>query len=229
MAGGLERLDAPVPDGGAVAVLEGVGVQHHDPHRFDVTYHADMDLRSWIVRDLESLRARLYNGVLALIPPDRMAERVDGGGIAPVYVVWHAARHQDLAVNGVLRGTDEVVARWLDRVGVDGESWRGLAEAEDLDLVPRLDPEAVGSYCLAVIDETIAWTTDGDLGVLDSLPDSAAALRRIGAPPDRFDWLYSMWDGKPGHFFLAWEATGHGYNHLGELISIRNRMGLSPF
>ena len=38
-----------------------------------------------------------------------------------------------------------------------------------------------------------------------------------------------MWDGKPAAWFLQWSAVGHGINHLGELVSIRNRMGLSPF
>ena len=158
-----------------------------------------------------------------------MAERVDGGGIAPVYVAWHAARHHDVAVNGVLREADEVLDAWTSRVGLSDDPWRGLAEAEDLDLVPKLDPEAVGEYYLAVIDETLRWAADGDLGVLDTEPDSSRALERIGTPRDRFDWLYSMWDGKPAVFFLAWEATAHGYNHMGELVSIRNRMGLSPF
>ncbi len=54
-------------------------------------------------------------------------------------------------------------------------------------------------------------------------------LRELGVPEDRFDWLYGMWRGKPASFFLSWQAVGHGYNHLGELVSIRNRMGLSPF
>ncbi len=188
-----------------------------------------MDLRSWITADLESLSNRLTNGVLTIIPPDRMAERVDGGGIAPVYALWHAARHQDLAVNGVLRGTDEVLTNWGVRTGASIDTWRGLAEAEDLDLVPQLDPQAVGDYYLAVINETLQWVTDGDLSVLDTTPDSGAALQLIGTPTDRFDWLYSMWAGKPGQFFLAWEAIGHGYNHLGELVTVRNRMGLSPF
>lgn len=188
-----------------------------------------MDLRTWITTDLESLRNRLANGALTVIPPERMAERIDDGGNAPVYVAWHAARHQDVAVNGVLRETDEVLDDWMSRVGLSGDTWRGLAEAEDLDLVLELDPEAVAGYYLAVIDETLKWVADGDLGVLDIQPDSSAALERIGTPRDRFDWLYSMWEGKPAVFFLAWEATGHGYNHLGELVSIRNRMGLSPF
>lgn len=188
-----------------------------------------MDLRRWIASDLESLRNRLANGVLAKIPPERMTERVDDGGIAPVYIVWHAARHQDVAVNGVLRTTAEVLDGWSARVGLSGDSWRGLAEAEDLDLVPQLDPVAVGDYYLAVLDETARWVAEADLDVIESSPETAGALERIGTPPDRFDWLYSMWDAKPGVFFLGWEAIGHGYNHLGELISIRNRMGLSPF
>ena len=26
-----------------------------------------------------------------------------------------------------------------------------------------------------------------------------------------------------------WEAVGHELNHLGEMVAVRNRMGLSPF
>ena len=188
-----------------------------------------MDLRTWITGDLTSLRNRLDGSVLNILPADRMADEIDGGGIAPIYVLWHMTRHHDVAVNGVLRTVDPVLDRWADAVGLDGDPWRGLAEAQDTDLVSLLDPEAVAAYTLDVIDETTGWMDGGDLGVLDSVPDSAAALERIGTPSDRFDWLYDMWDGKPGSFFLAWEAVGHGYNHLGELISLRNRLGLSPF
>ena len=83
-----------------------------------------MELREWIAADLGSLWMRLSNGVISLMPPERMAERVDGGGIAPVYVLWHAARHQDVAVNGVLRGTTPVLDQWADRVGIDGDKVR---------------------------------------------------------------------------------------------------------
>jgi len=188
-----------------------------------------MDLRTWIISDLDSLGNRLANGILSVIPSERMTERVDGGGIAPVYMVWHTARHHDVAVNGVLRGVSPVLDDWADRVGLDGDTWRGLAEAEDLELVSRLDPEAVSGYLMAVIESTRSWVTEGNLSVLDTTPDSSAALSRIDTPADRFDWLYGMWSGKPGLFYLAWEAIGHGYNHLGELTAARNRLGLSPF
>jgi hypothetical protein len=189
-----------------------------------------VDLRAWILGDLRSLRDRLAGGVLDLVPPSRWTERVDGGGVAPAYVVWHLARHHDVAVNGVIRGADEVVHAWTDRLGVAADLWRGLAEGEDQDLVTSLDPEAVGRYALAVIEATAGWVDQtASLPDLDAVPDSGGALRRLGTPEERYGWLYAMWDGKPGAFFLGWEAIGHGVTHLGELVSIRNRMGLSPF
>jgi len=188
-----------------------------------------MDLREWIISDLTSLRARLDGGVLSRIRPERRSERVDGGGIAPVYVLWHLARHHDVAVNNVIRCGDAVVDSWTGHLGITEDLWRGLAEGEDSDLVDMLNPEAVGDYTLAVIDYSAAWIAASGLPDMAEVPDSSAALDGLGVPQDRFDWLYSMWNGKTVAWFLQWSAIGHGINHLGELISIRNRMGLSPF
>jgi len=190
-----------------------------------------VDLQSWIIGDLRGLRSRIDGGVLTLMPAERRRERIDGGGIAPVYVLWHLARHHDVAVNGVLRGRGDaaVVNAWCDRIGIGERLWRGLSEAEDTDLVDVLDPDAVGAYALDVIAATADWLDNDGLPPLDSRPDAASALQAIGTPTDRFGWLYAMWDQKPAGWFLQWSAVGHGYNHLGELISIRNRMGLSPF
>jgi len=111
-----------------------------------------------------------------------------------------------------------------------GDAFReGLAEGEDADLVDVLDPEAVGGYALAVCDATAAWLDEAGLPAMNARPETAGPLEAIGTPADRFDWLYAMWDGKPASWFLQWSAVGHGINHLGELVSIRNRMGLSPF
>lgn len=192
-------------------------------------YACAVDLRSWILADLRSLRDRLHGGVLSIVPHDRRAERVDGGGIAPTYILWHLTRHHDVAVNRIVRRTDEIVESWTDRLGVSSDLWRGLAEGEDDVVVDLLDPAAVDGYALAVIDATAEWVDEADLGTLDDHPDTDAALRALGAPDDRFGWLYAMWQGKPASFFVSWEAIGHSVNHLGELVSIRNRMGLSPF
>ena len=188
-----------------------------------------MNIKAWILDDLRSLHAKLEGGVLRLMPAERLGERVDGGGIAPTYILWHLARHHDVAVNGVLRKSGGVVNSWTDRLGVDTDLWRGLAESEDQDLVEELNPEAVGGYALAVVSSTASWLDDNDLPRLDEIPDSASPLEDLGAPKDRFEWLYSMWEGQSSAWFLRWTAIGHGFNHLGELVSIRNRMGLCPF
>ena len=187
-----------------------------------------MDLRTWILDDLHSLRARLDGAVLDVVPHDRRGDRV-GGGISTTYVLWHLARHHDLAVNRVLRDRDELVEAWTPRLGVSHDLWRGLAEAEDVDLVAQLDHEAVDGYVLAVLDGTAAWLADAALSRLDRPVHAEPALHALGVPRDRFDWLYAMWEGRPAAFFVSWEAIGHGVSHLGELIATRNRMGLSPF
>lgn len=188
-----------------------------------------MDVRAWIIDDLRSLHVKLDGGVLRLVPAERLRERADGGGIAPAYILWHLARHHDAAVNGVLRRAEGVVDSWTDRIGVRTDLWRGLAESEDQGLVEELNPEAVGEYALAVISSTASWLERDDLPRLEETPDSASALQTLGVPEDRFDWLYSMWEGQSAAWFLRWTAIGHGFNHLGELVSIRNRMGLCPF
>lgn len=188
-----------------------------------------MELSDWIGGEVASLRQRAEGGFIDVVPVERWREHVDGGGIAPVYVLWHTARHHDLAINAVLRRRPAVLDDWMDRVGIAADTWRGLAEGQDHELVDQLDPHEVGRYFLAVLDESLAWLAGHPPIDPQAVPDAQGALTEIQAPVDRFSWLYDMWAGKPVQFFVGWEAVGHGFNHLGELTSIRNRMGLSPF
>ena len=50
-----------------------------------------------------------------------------------------------------------------------------------------------------------------------------------GLDEAEFPWLYGMWRDKPIWWFVQWPVLGHGNAHVGEGISVRNRMGLSPF
>lgn len=187
-------------------------------------------LRHWILDEVRSARARLAGGVIDTIPPDEFAVLADGGGVPAGYALWHLARHHDVAVNGVLRGRDQIVVDHLDDLGVTDRLYRGLAEGADTDLVTVLSPTAIGAYALATIDATIDWiASDALLSDLDEIPDSGAALAALGTPEDTFEWLYQMWEGKPRRWFLSWSAIGHVVTHTGELVSIRNRLGHSPF
>lgn len=187
-------------------------------------------VRDWVKADIASALSRLTGGVLDLIPSDRMREQVDGGGIPPIYVLWHMTRHHDVAINGVLRGVDEVVHDHTDSLGVTTDLWRGLSEGADLDLVEVLNPEAVGRYATATLDNTLDWLDSGaTLSRLEEVPEAGSVLETLGTPRDSFGWLYNMWEGKTRQWFLSWEGHGHIVTHTGELVSIRNRMGLSPF
>jgi hypothetical protein len=187
-----------------------------------------VDLQQWITDELADVRSRLADQVLAMVPPERRSEK-PGGGNSIGWAVFHVARHADLAVRGVLRHDEPLLASWRDRLGAGGlPAGSGLAEAED-PAAGGLDQAAVAAYLDDVIVDAAAWAgrvRDNDL----SRPaDAATALVAAGVPEEAYGWLYRMWAGQPASFFLRWEAIGHAVNHLGEMVATRNRMGLSPF
>jgi hypothetical protein len=115
-------------------------------------------------------------------------------------------------------------------VGADGLApGTGLSESEDRDAADVLDPDAVAGYHRAVHEETARWLAEVDLGELERVPDASARLTAAGVTEGSYPWLHRMWDAKPVAFHVSWEDVGHGLNHLGELVAIRNMLGLSPF
>ena len=189
-----------------------------------------MDLRDWIMTDHRLLSSRLADQVLAHVPTVRQPERADGGGSSITFLLWHIARHHDLAVNAVVRGIDPLLAAWQERVGCHGMApGMALAEAEDRAITEQLDPEGVVGYHEAVGAATAAWLAELDLATLDDVPDAAGVLAGAGVSEAEFPWLHRMWEAKPVSWYISWEAIGHGITHVGEMVSIRNRLGLSPF
>ena len=49
-----------------------------------------------------------------------------------------------------------------------------------------------------------------------------------GVAYDDAPWLYAMWDGKPAAWFVRWELIGHAQGHVGEMVSVRDRLGFRP-
>jgi hypothetical protein len=187
-----------------------------------------MDLRRWIDDELALVADRMTTQVLDLVPAERRSEPIDGGS-SITFLMWHIARHHDLAVNAALLGRPQVLEDHRAVAAGSVPVWAGLAEAEDRDLTAALDPTAVTGYHAAVIDSTRAWLATAELDILDELVDAPAALAAVGVDEADFLWLHRMWSAKTGAFFVQWEAVGHQVNHLGEMVAVRNRMGLSPF
>jgi hypothetical protein len=171
-----------------------------------------MDLRTWLLAELDDTAGRLERQVLARVPVERRGER-PGGGNSITWSTFHLARHGDLAL-AVLRAGEP------QRTGGGG-----LEEAEQ-DWAAELVPQEVDAYALGVLAAARELVASGP--DLDAVPDADAALARADVPRDRFDWLYEQWSGQPAAFLVRWPLIGHVQLHLGEMLATRNRMGLSP-
>jgi hypothetical protein len=186
-------------------------------------------VRDWMLADHADVRERFERGVAARVPLERWGEHADGGGSTIAWLVLHHSYHQDLAVNTVIRDREPLLASRRDRLGIARFSAAaGLPEAEDTDLVDALDFGALADYALTVHEATHQWMHDVAPSALDTFTDASARIARVGVSEAEVGWLHAMWEGKPVSWFARWEAIGHGHTHVGEMVSVRNRMGLSP-
>lgn len=187
-----------------------------------------MDLRRWVADDHDSLRQRFHASIAAVVPHELWRARPVGGGPSIAWLALHATHHQDLALNTAVRKHPPIVAGWWERLGLAGAAATvGLPEAEDPAVTQQLDVAALVAYVDAVNAATSDWITDMSVLALDSIPESSRRLERIaGIARDDLDWLHAMWDGKPVAWLVRWECIAHGHGHLGEMVSVRDRLGL---
>ena len=190
-----------------------------------------VDLHDWMTADLASMRSKLFDSVVGLVPTARWHEEADSGGTTIAGLLLHLARHQDLAVNTVIRNHEPLFLEHRDALGLAGHgSAVGLAETEDREATALVEPMPLQEYVTAVFDRTAEWLAPLGTMALDIEPNTGYRLsNRAGLDADELPWLYNMWAGKQLWWFVQWPVIGHGHAHVGEAISIRNRFGLSPF
>jgi hypothetical protein len=188
------------------------------------------DLTGWIVEEHQSPLDRFERSIASVVPHNRWRDPAGEGGSSIAFLVLHTTYHEDIAVNAVARGKEPLMLSWRQRLGLAHLAPHvGLAEAEDVALTDALDLDALGDYLRAVHGGTAAWLAELDPSGLDDVPPSAAALGAAGIAESEVPWLYTMWSDQPTAFYVRWEATGHRMQHVGEMVSVRNRLGLSPF
>lgn len=192
-----------------------------------------MELRDWVTAEHAGVLTRFERSIEAVVPVGRWCDPAGAGGSSIAALLFHTSYHADLAITAVVCGGEPLVGEWRSQLGLDGfDPAAGLAEAEDGALTEALDLPALAGYARAVHAVIGGWLADdAHLGAeaLARVPDAAAALGRVGVSAEAVGWLYAMWTGQPVSFYLQWEAIGHRLNHLGEMVSVRNRLGLSPF
>ena len=194
-------------------------------------YAGRVELRDWIGAEHDGLRDRFASAIVAHVPATRWRERAGAGGSSIAWLVLHTAWHEDLAVAGAVQGTEPLMGRWRDDLGLGGVAPHGgLGEAEDEAVTAAVDLEALTAYAGEVHAATADWLADVDLSDFDDVPPAGARIAEVaGVTADAVPWLHAMWTSKPVGWFVQWEAVGHRQGHLGEMVSVRSRLGLSPF
>ncbi len=161
----------------------------------------------------------------------RWVEQVDSGGSSLAHLVLHVARHHDLAITTAIRNRPPLFQAHCEALGLgDAPPSVGLAERENPAVSAVLPADSLVEYFDAVFDATKRWLADVGTLMLDTIPQTSRRLTHQALlSVDDVDWLYRLWSDKPAWWLVQWPVIGHGHAHVGEAISVRNRMGLSPF
>ena len=190
-----------------------------------------VDLQTWIAADYASIATRFESTIAHHVPIDRWKQTPPGAGSCIAGLLMHMTYHEDLALNTAIRNHAPLLDQHRDALGIDHlPKAAGLSETEDRALVDALRLEPLRSYVRAVTNATTEWLTHLSMMALDSVPSASWQLEhKAGLAPGGLEWLHAMWTDKPVSWFVQWECIGHRHGHLGEMIGVRGRLGLSPF
>ena len=197
-----------------------------------VVVQGGVDLNAWLVADLGAVRDRWSSAIAAHVPEDRWTERADGGGSSIAALLLHVAVHQDLAGRSAIRGLPPLFTERSEGLGLGSNASpvASLQEAEDPAVTGSLDLSAVRAYASDVHAESVTTLAGLHPADLDAVGPASARLAELGGVTHQdAPWLHAMWEGKPVAWFVRWELIGHAQGHVGEMVSIRDRLGYRPF
>ncbi len=190
-----------------------------------------MDLQQFLLDAHADLRARLFGSVVDHVPADRWHQQADGGGSSLTWLLLHTARHHDLALTTAIRNKPPLFIAHRDALGLAAaDAAAGLPEREDPAVSAAVAADPLLDYVNDVFNSSRRWLQRLSEMAMVTVPDSGNRLTRLALlDPADVPWLYSMWNGRAVEWFVQWPVLGHGQSHVGEAISVRNRLGLSPF
>jgi hypothetical protein len=154
----------------------------------------------------------------------RVRPREDLNSVA--WLMWHIARAEDIFVNPVIGGRDQVFDdAWMKRLGITRKDFGiGMKSPEVTELTRQIDVAALREYRDAVgkrTREVVGGFTDGDWGG----NIEAASLERVAAQGAIPAPLVKVFTGRPRTAVLSGIALFHPSGHMGEAITVRTAGG----
>jgi hypothetical protein len=170
------------------------------------------------------------SSVKSVLSYEQMKDRVDDKGNSIAWLMWHMARTEDVIVNSLIKGTQQVVLAgdWMTRLGIDAHHiGTGLGDDEVGEFTKKMNVDAVDEYWNAVQKATFAWIKTVTEEELDAVPDMDERLKSI--PPiivgDENQMAGTFWSGRTVGQLFTGVVIGHGYIHIGQMQEIGGRLG----
>lgn len=145
------------------------------------------------------------------------------------WVLWHMARCEDVAVNTVIRGTEEVLdcEQWLKPLGTSSRHIGTGATKDEVDAISQtVNLAALRDYRAAVGRTTQTLATTLDFNPLDKLVTADETQRAIarGDFGEHGAWVGPYWGQVVWTHatFLFWLAVEHNWYHIGESWVLRS-------
>ncbi|HEX9709157.1 MAG TPA: DinB family protein [Candidatus Thermoplasmatota archaeon] len=192
-----------------------------------------MDAIHFFLLRYGDLHGPLIDDLLAGLSEAQWRQRPHPGVNPIVWLLWHMARVEDVAVNRFLADRPQVLdeERWLERLTVARRDvGTGMDDAEVNDLSARIDLPALRGYWDAVTRRTLAVVETLRGGDLDR-PVSAERVRQVafaeGAVGDKAAWLADFWAaGRTRAWVLLQVPLLHVYGHYYEARVAKGLWGI---
>jgi hypothetical protein len=168
------------------------------------------------------LHRGLVDGLLSGLPEAQLRGRPHASVNTIVWLLWHSARIEDLAMNRFLADQRQVLDEgWLERLEVARRDvGTGMSDAEVDELSARIDLQALRGYWDAVSTRTLMLVdsmrgSDFEATVPGERVRSVVLAEDAVAPGA--EWLTEFWaGGRTRAWVLAQTALLHPYGHYYE-------------
>ncbi len=181
-----------------------------------------MDAINFLLLRYGDLHRGLVDGLLGQLSEAQVRGRPHPGVNTVAWLLWHAARVEDVGVNRFIADRPQVLEDgWLDRLAVSRRDvGTGMRDAEVDDLSARIDLHALRGYWGAVTQRTLA-VVETLRGTDLETPVEAERVKRVsfseGAVAAGAEWLAEFWaGGRSRAWFLAQVPLLHVYGHFFE-------------
>jgi len=180
-----------------------------------------MDAIGFFLTRYAEIHRGLVDGLLGGLSEAQLRGRPHPGVNTVAWLLWHAARIEDVALNRFLADRPQVLDDWLERLSAPRRDvGTGMTDAEVDELSARIDLAGLRGYWDAVTARTLAVVetfrgTDLDVALPGERVRSVVLAEGVVAPGA--DWLTEFWaGGRSLGWTLAQTALLHPYGHYYE-------------